>query len=75
MVETLKQKTETINEFEFTTKETITLEAPTQSQKVVITITKKHYYDPFKNKVITDQVVHKAKYRLNNKNEKKGEKI
>lgn len=46
------------------TKEVIEIKVPDKNEKVVITITKRTFYDPVKNKIITDQTVHRAKYRL-----------
>jgi hypothetical protein len=54
-----------VKDFDVTTKETIELEVPSKRQKIVITITKRHFYDPIKKKVVSDQVVHRARYSLN----------
>jgi len=66
-----KQRPLSVQDFDVTVKEAIELEVPDKKQKVVITVTKRHYYDPKKKKVITDQVVHRAKYRVGRKMKKK----
>lgn len=62
-----KTTTIPIEELDLTTREIIELVVPEKQQKVVLTITRRKYFDPFKKKVITDQVVHRAKYRLGRK--------
>jgi len=69
-METTEQRTMGIQDFDITTKETINIEVPEKSQKVVLTITKRHYFDPKKNKIVSDQVVHRAKYRVGRKMKK-----
>jgi len=56
-----------IEEMDVTTRDVIELVAPEKLEKVVITITRKKYYDSVKKKVVTDQTVHRAKYRLGKK--------
>jgi len=68
---TTKERELSVQDFDVTLKEAIELEVPDKNQKVVITVTKRHYYDTVKNKVITDQVVHRAKYRVGKKRKKK----
>lgn len=68
-----KQRPLSVQDFDVTIKEAIELEIPNKKQKVVITITKRHYYDPQKKKVITDQVVHRARYSVGKKIKKKGD--
>ncbi|MFT4302955.1 MAG: hypothetical protein ACMXYG_00155 [Candidatus Woesearchaeota archaeon] len=69
------QKNISLNDLDFTTKETIEIEAPEKKQRIVITITKRHYYDQIKRKVITDQVVHKARYQSKKRKKDKGEDL
>lgn len=51
---------------EITTKESIVIEVPNLMQKVKITVTKKHFYDSNKKKMVTDQIIHRARYSLKN---------
>jgi hypothetical protein len=44
----------------------IELEVPSKKQRIVITVTKKQYLDSEKKKMITDQVIHRARYSLAN---------
>ena len=53
-----------IEDKEITTKESIMIEVPKMRQKVRITVTKKHFYDSKKKKMVTDQVIHRARYSL-----------
>lgn len=62
-----------MKDFDVTTQETVEMHAPSLRQKIIITITKRHYYDPMKNKVVTDQVLHKARYSLAKKKSEKKE--
>jgi hypothetical protein len=64
------QQTISTQDFDITTTEKINLEAPKFKQKIILTITRRHYYDPAKHKIITDQILHRARYSLN---KKKGE--
>jgi hypothetical protein len=51
-------------DLDVTTKEVIEIRVPQKNQKVIITITKRTFYDPVKEKIITDQTVHRARYRI-----------
>ncbi|MCB9359635.1 hypothetical protein H6503_06915 [Candidatus Woesearchaeota archaeon] len=66
-MESTEQRNISVNDLDVTTKESIEIEVPDMKQRIVVTITKRHYYDPMKKKVITDQVVHKARYSSKNK--------
>ncbi len=47
-------------DLDVTTEEVIEIKVPEKSEKAVITITKRTFYDPIKEKIITDQTVHRA---------------
>jgi len=68
-IETDKQRNISVQDLDVTTKEVIELEVPSKRQKIVITVTKRHFYDPIKKKVVSDQVIHRARYSLNKKQE------
>ena len=67
-------KTFTIDSKEVTTKEVIEIVAPSKKEKVILTVTKKHFFDPCKNKVVTDQTIHRARYRLGGKDDRERDK-
>lgn len=56
-----------IQDVDIVTKERIELVVLGQEKKVVLTITRRRFIDPFKMKLITDQSVHRAVYRLGRK--------
>ncbi len=72
-MESTNKRTMSAQDFDVTTKQSIELKLPGKKQKVVITITKRHYYDPIKKKIVTDQVVHRAKFRIGKKMKKRRE--
>ena len=45
-----------------TRKDIIEIEVPKKKRRLVLTITKRHYLDREKKKIITDQILHKAVY-------------
>lgn len=61
-----------LNELDVTRKDTIEFEVPGKSRRIVINISKRHYFDPVKQKIITDQTLHKAVYGRKEE-KKKGE--
>jgi len=65
-----------LDEHELTFVDYIEIEVPSLKQRVRVTITKTHTYDPEKCKIVKDQVVHRARYCLNTvkKNDRKGDK-
>lgn len=69
IVETIQENR--YKDLDVTTKETMEIKVPEKNQKVVITITKRTFYDPIKEKIITDQTVHRARYRIGSSKGKK----
>lgn len=59
-----------VQDIDIITKEHIEMVVPGQSKKIVLTITRRRYVDPFKKKLVTDQSVHRATYRLGRKKQR-----
>ena len=69
----IKKENKQINlsDLDVSTQEIIEIKVPDKNQKIILTITKRTFYDPQKEKIVTDQVVHRAKYRIGSKKNKK----
>ena len=53
-----------LNDTDIVTKEVIEIEVPEKKQRVRLTLTRKRFYDPVKQKIITESTVHRARFSL-----------